>query len=292
MKKAALLLTILITLASCENGNNKSDAYGNFESDEVIVSSEAPGKLMKFNIEEGMTPVAGDTVGYVDTTQLHLQKELLLAKIRAIKTKYGSLYAQIEVLKEQIDVTNKDQSRIANMLKDGAATPKQMDDINGKLSVLQKQISQVQSQNPSIAADINTLQTQIESVNDLIHKSVIVNPIDGTVLNKYAEQYEITGAGKPLYKIARLDEITLRVYVSGAQLPHVKLRQKVKVFIDKNETENRQLPGEVYWISDQAEFTPKIIQTKDERVNMVYAVKIRVKNDGSMKIGMPGEVVF
>ncbi|MFW5721097.1 MAG: HlyD family secretion protein, partial [Bacteroidota bacterium] len=175
---------------------------------------------------------------------------------------------------------------------DQAATKQKLDDINGKYDVLLKQIQATKTQINAVHKEMEVMDRQIELVVEQINKAKIINPVNGTVLEKYVEESEIAAMGKALYKIARLDEIDLRVYVSGAQLPSVKIGQKVTVLVDKDEKTNQQFEGEVVWISDQAEFTPKIIQTKEERVNMVYAVKVRVKNDGTMKIGMPGEVRF
>ena len=284
-------LSILI-LVSCNKNTNKADAYGNFESTEVIVSAEASGKILNLDVEEGKTLDAGAVVCIIDTTQLHLKKGQLLASRKATASRTGNIVAQMDVLKQQKAVLQKDQERISNLVKERAATQKQLDDINGQISVIDEQIKSIESQNGPISNELNSFDSQMDQINDQISKSVIRNPVKGTVLAKYAETSEVTAFGKPLYKIANLYSVILRVYVSGAQLPSIKIGQQVRVFYDKNEKENTEITGIVSWISSTAEFTPKIIQTKEERVNMVYAVKVNVKNDGSLKIGMPGEVVF
>ncbi len=292
MKKMIFGVILLLFLISCSSGNKKSDAYGNFEAVETMISAEAGGKLLKFNIEEGMLLAKGDTAALIDTSINYLKKKQLTAMKEGISSKIKSVLSQIDIYEEQLETARKNKARIEKMFKEGAATEKQMDDINGQIDVIKKQIESIKTQNAGILAEIKSAEAQIEQIDEIIKKSIVVNPAAGTVLNKYAEQYEITGAGKPLYKIANIDYLILRAYVSGTQLPKIKLGQKAEVLIDKTKTENTKLQGEIIWISDKAEFTPKIIQTKEERVNLVYAVKIKVKNDGSLKIGMPGEVRF
>ncbi len=281
-----------MALTACGNNGKRSDAYGNFEAEEIIISPELSGKLVQFTVEEGSAIKAGTEIGLIDTMQLYLQKRQLLAQKNAIRTKYSNLAAQIDVLKDQIATAEKDRSRIEKMIEGKAATEKQLDDINGRISTFEKQVAQVGAQNPSIAGELNTIDAQIDQIDDKLKRSVLVNPIDGTVLAKYADRYELAVQGKPLYKIANLETLTLKAYFSGSQLPKLKIGSQVKVLIDRDSEANRELTGTVTWISPKAEFTPKIIQTKEERVNMVYAVKVAVKNDGSLKIGMPGEVVL
>ncbi len=290
--KKIYLIAIPILLAACNGNENGSDAYGNFESKEVIVSAEAQGKIIDLDIEEGQTIKQGEFVGCIDTTILAIQKEQLKAQKYAVASKLANVKAQIEVQKEQKTVVETDLQRIEKLYQDNAATKQQYDDVKGKFDVLIKQIDVTKTQLVSVQREMNVYDKQIKLMNEQISKARIINPIQGTVLEKYLEENEIAIQGKALYKIARLDEIELRVYISGDQLPYVEIGQQVKVYIDKNEKENQEYAGEVFWISDQAEFTPKIIQTKEERVNMVYAVKVRVKNDGKLKIGMPGEVSF
>jgi len=292
MKTKIYLLAIPLFFAACNGNDNGSDAYGNFEAKEVIVSGEAQGKLVKFNIEEGDKLTKGQFVGCVDTIQLSIQKEQLQVQKQAVATKLSHVKAQIAVQEKQRENLEVERKRVENLYKEEAATQKQLDDIQGNYDVLVRQIEATKTQIASIVKEMEAFDKQIQLMDDRIQRAKIVNPINGTVLEKYLEENEIAVMGKALYKIAFLDEIELRVYVSGAQLPNVKLGQKVKVYIDKDEDSFSEYEGEVFWISDQAEFTPKIIQTKEERVNMVYAVKVRVKNDGKIKIGMPGEVKF
>lgn len=291
MKKLILAIALL-TAASCSGNGDKSDAYGNFESIEIVISAEASGKLMRFNVEEGSFIEAGDVIGYIDTVQLTLKREQLLATQQSVRSKSANILAQIDVVQEQKNVALIEKQRLEKLFKENAATQKQLDDVNGQLNVLDKQMASIESQNASVLSDIRSLESQIRQVNDQIRKSFIINPVKGTILTKFAEPFEIIGFGKPLYKIADLTTMFLRVYISGDQLPKVKIGEKVEVLIDQNKTENTKLEGEISWISSKAEFTPKIIQTKQERVNMVYAVKVRVANDGSLKIGMPGEINF
>jgi len=290
MKTRMLLLVIPIFFIACSGNNNGSDAYGNFEAKEIIVSAEAQGKIIQLNIEEGTLLKQGQLVGFIDTTMLNLQKEQLKAQKQVISTKLTNVNAQIAVQEEQKQTLLNEKNRIEKLFADKAATQQQFDDITGKYDVLVKQINATKTQINSIYGEMDVVDKQSDLLNEQIRKAKISNPIDGTVLEKYIEAGEIATMGKALYKIARLDEIDLRVYVSGAQLPSVKIGQQVKVFVDKDKSTNQEYEGVISWISDQAEFTPKIIQTKEERVNMVYAVKVRVKNDGILKIGMPGEV--
>ena len=292
MKYILSIIVILIFFAGCSNDKQKSDAYGNFEATETIVSSESSGKLNEFSVEEGMLIESGEIVGYIDTSQLYLKKNQLAQQKNTTRTKFKSVSAQISVLQEQKRVAQREKERIERLLKDEAATGKQLDDINGSIDVINKQINSIEMQNSTTNEELKGLDVQIEQVVDQLQKSSITNPVKGTVILKFAEQGEIVNFGKPLYKIADISTMELRAYVSGAQLPEIKLGQKVKVLIDDGKSGYKTLEGEISWISSKAEFTPKIIQTKEERVNLVYAVKVRVINDGSIKIGMPGEVVF
>ena len=288
MKKIAILLTAII-LISCNKNSEKADAYGNFEATEITVSSESNGKIEFLNVEEGEQLKKGSLVGLIDTLQLHYNREQLKASIETVQSKSASVLSQINVLNEQLKTAKIEQTRIQNMYAENAATKRQIDEIDGKVKVIEKQISSVQSQNAPILNEIKSIKVQIEKLDDQIKKSKITNPVDGTVLTKYAEPSEITAFGKPLYKIANLNEMELRVYVTETQLAQIKIGQKVTVAIDAyNDT--KKYEGNITWISAQAEFTPKVIQTKEERANLVYAVKVAVKNDGSLKIGMPAEV--
>lgn len=295
------LLNIAFILAAaflfgCSNGNGDFDATGTFESEEIIVSSEAIGKLVMFQVEEGMQLKQNQIVGNVDTIQLHLKKKQLQATIRAVLSKQPDISAQLAALQKQIETTEVEKKRIENLVKLDAATTKQFDDVNSQLEVLNKQYTATKSSltitKQGIQSETLPLIAQVEQIDDQIKKSIIINPIDGTVLTRYAKQDEITSNGKALYKIANLSDMTLRAYVDGDQLGQIKLGQKVKVFVDKGEGNQKEISGEIYWVSSKAEFTPKTIQTKDERANLVYAIKVKVINDGYLKIGMYGEVKF
>ena len=292
MKTNYILIILAVVLSACSSNEDRSDAYGNFEVDDVIISAEANGKLMMLNIQEGQRLNNGKLVAAIDTTDLVLKRKQLKAQKTASASKLTNINSQIDVQEQQKSNLTVDKNRVEKMLKDGAATQKQLDDINGNLDLIDKQISSIKTQKSAILAELDAIDAQVDQVNASIGKCQIINPITGVVLDKYAEPGEITAFGKPIYKIANTDEMYLRVYVSGAQLPNIKLGQEVQVLIDKDTETDQILTGQVSWISETAEFTPKIIQTKEERVNLVYAVKIRVSNDGRLKIGMPGEVNF
>jgi HlyD family secretion protein len=296
MKYIFLLITILVAFTACEEELKTADAYGNFEAKEVIVSSEMGGKLLKLNVEEGQELKSGDLVAVVDTTQLVLKQKQLRASIQTISGKTQNAQPQVDVFKQQKDVLLREKRRVEALVQGNAATQKQLDDLNGQLEILDKQIAATQAQtatlNKGIMGEIQPLQIQIDQLTDQIHRATTYNPIDGIVLIKMAETAEMTASGKPLYKIADTKNMILRAYISGEQLANIKIGQSVKVAIDETATTNRTLDGKVTWISEKAEFTPKIIQTKEERVNLVYAIKIAVTNDGSLKIGMPAEVSF
>ncbi len=289
MKKISIPIIALFTLLSCNSTDEKADGYGNFEATEVTVSSESNGKIIFLNMEEGQELEAQKQVGLIDTLQMHFTKQELFAAKNTITSKSASVLSQKSVLDEQLKTARLEQKRIENMFAENAATKRQVDEINGKVSVILQQIKGVGSQNAPIINDLKSIDVQIEKINDQIKKSNITNPIQGVVLNKYAEPGEVTGFGKPLYKIADVSEMTLRVFVSETQLSQIKMGQEVTVKIDAAK-EMKTYKGSISWIAAQAEFTPKIIQTKEERVHLVYAVKVKVKNDGGLKIGMPAEM--
>ncbi|MDD5764883.1 MAG: HlyD family efflux transporter periplasmic adaptor subunit [Candidatus Marinimicrobia bacterium] len=282
----------LLTITGCSKNDRISDAYGNFEAVEITVSAEANGKILQFDAEEGQTLEAGAVVGMIDPSDLEIRKAQLLAQRDAGESKISTIQSQIEVQLQQQENLSIEKTRIENLLKDNAAAPKQMDDIVANIRLIAKQIKSTKTQVNSAQKEIAVIDRQIDQVDENIQKCRIVNPIRGTVLNRFAEAGEITAYGKPLYNIADLSTMDLRVYVSGAQLSHIAVGQKVDVLIDKDKKTNQNLTGTIGWISPSAEFTPKTIQTKEERVNLVYAVKVKVKNDGSLKIGMPGEMIF
>ncbi len=289
MKKVSLLILATLGLISCNKNNEKAEGYGNFEATEITVSSETNGKIEFLNLEEGDILELQTQVGLVDTLQLYFTKQQLIASKSTVSSKSANVLSQKNVLVEQLKTVHMEKNRIHNMFAENAATKRQVDEIDGKVKVIEAQIKSVGTQNEPIISDLKSIAVQIEKINDQIRKSKITNPIKGTVLTKYAEPNEITAFGKPLYKIADISEMTLRVFVSETQLPLLKIGQEVSVKIDGLK-EMKSYKGTISWIASQAEFTPKIIQTKEERVNLVYAVKVKVKNDGSLKIGMPAEM--
>lgn len=281
---------------SCNSNKNNFDASGSFETEETIISSEAAGVIEQFDVKEGQSLQQGQMVGYIDSTQLYLKKKQLEAQIKAVLSSKPDITAQLAALEEQLKTAEREQQRYSNLRKEGAGTQKQMDDINAQVEVLKKQIAAQHSalgiSSQSINEQAVPLKVQMDQLNDQLAKCRIINPVDGTVLTKYAETKEVAAPGKPLYKIADLSFLFLRAYITGSQLSQVKLNQKIKVLTDDGADKYKEHEGTISWISDKAEFTPKTIQTKDERANLVYAVKIKVPNDGSLKIGMYGEVKF
>lgn len=287
--KQLFTFLILINLVACNKNNDKADGYGNFEATEVTISAEASGKIEYLNLEEGAIVAPNTQVGLIDTIQLYLSKQQLIASKNTIASKSGNVLSQTAVLNEQLKTTLIEQKRIQNMFAENAATKRQVDEINGKVNVLNEQIKSIKTQEAPISNEQKSIDVQIEKINDQIQKCKITSPFQGTVLAKYSEENEITNFGKPLYKLADLTTMTLRVYISEKQLNQIKVGQKVTVKIDTQE-DMKSYPGTISWIASSAEFTPKIIQTKEERANLVYAVKVNVKNDGSLKIGMPAEI--
>ncbi len=282
----------LLLMWGCIGNKEKSDAYGTFESTEITVSSEGMGKIIQLNIDEGQQLKANTIVGVIDTTDLLLKKEQIIAQKKALEANRDNIISQINVQKQQKENLLVDKNRVENMLKENAATTKHLDDINGNIKLIDKQIGAIETQNISLNSQVDALAKQVLQVEESIKKCYITNPAEGTVLTKYAEPGEYTVIGRAIYKIADMRKMYLRAYISGAQLPNIKEGQEVEVLIDKDKNNMKKLEGTVSWISQTAEFTPKIIQTKEDRVNLVYAVKILVLNDGSLKIGMPGECNF
>lgn len=292
--KKIVFITIAVFTISCSDNKNEFDATGTFEAVETIIPAEASGIIKDLKVEEGNTLEEGQVVGYIDTIPLSLKRDQLLAQIKATQSKKPDINSQLDVYREELRQAKIDQQRMQNLVKADAATRKQLDDATTKVAVIQKQITALQKQlnisTTGIDDETQTLKVQISQLNDQLSKSKISNKVNGTVLTKYAETGEMATIGKPLYKIADLSTIILRVYITGDQLPTVKLNDPVKVFVDATNKTYKEYSGVVEWISDKAEFTPKTIQTKDERANLVYAVKVRVKNDGYLKIGMYGEI--
>lgn len=310
MRKSILFLTMIIFLSSCKNSKNNFDAAGVFEADEVLVSPEVSGRILSLNIEEGMTLDSNFLAASIDTTNVILQINQLKASIHALDEKTNDplptinvLEQQLIVQKQQLSSLEKDKVRFTNLLRESATTEKKLEDINTQFLVLKEQIevtkkqiiqqrSLINTQNRGIMSEKNPLEKKHDLLIDQLSKCSVRNPVSGTVLIKYAEAGEIIGAGKPLYKIANLSSMNLRAYISGDQLGAVKLGQQVKVMVDAGADKYKEYKGTITWISDKAEFTPKTIQTKDERANLVYATKVKVVNDGFLKLGMYGEVNF
>jgi HlyD family secretion protein len=292
MKTSYLLLIVPAILWSCSNKTDKADAFGNFESTDVLISAETNGRIMELTTEEGQKIEKGSTIALIDTTVFHLQKEEIEAGMKSVVTRLASINAQNEILTQQISNLNINVERISKMMKDEAATQKQYDDLAGQVAVLQKQISANNTQKASVSAELAVYQARKATVNEQIRRCNVKSPLSGTVIEKYCEAGEMTAAGKPLVKLADMSIIKLKVYVSGAQLSGIKTGQGCTVRVDDGVKGYTSYPGTISYVSEKAEFTPKIIQTKEERVVLVYAVNINVANDGSLKSGMPGEAFF
>lgn len=294
--KTFKLFPILFLLAACNNGTPKYDATGTFEATDVIVSAEAAGKLLSFDIEEGTALKAGQQVGIIDTIQLYLKKLQLEASVKSVEGQRPDILKQVAATKEQIVQAKRERDRVANLLRVGAANQKQMDDAESLLEVLQKQLvaqnSTLKNSDQSLTWQSSSVGIQVAQVEDQLNKCHITSPLTGTVLAKYAEAGELAAPGTPLFKVADMEQIYLRAYITSEQLANVKLGQKVTVYADYGDDVRKEYPGVVTWISDTSEFTPKTILTKNERANLVYAVKIAVKNDGMLKIGMYGGADF
>ena len=300
MKQINLLFIglAIVLLSACSGSDGDYDASGSFEATELIVSAEASGKIERLTLMEGQLLEKGEQVGLIDTTQLYLQKMNLLTNVKGVRAQQPNIVAQTASIKEQISTLQREKQRTTNLIEANAATQKQLDDINSQIEVLEKQLaaseSTLQKSSQNITAQSSALDIQIEQLEDRLQKSIIKSPIRGTVLNKYAEEGELAGMGTPLFKVANIDNMTLRVYVTNDQLKDVKLNDRVQVYVDQGDESGsrKAYEGVVTWISDKSEFTPKTIQTKNERANLVYAMKVTVRNDGYLKIGMYGEIQF
>jgi HlyD family secretion protein len=290
------LIAFCIALFSCGKGENTNEASGTFEATETIVSAEANGKILALNINEGDQLVKGQKVGVIDSTQLYLSKMQLKQSGKAILSGRPDSKIQIEALQKELENAIKDKKRIENLVKGNVASQKQLDDANYRIAIIQSKIDALSSQLSTTTNNLNeqssTVAIQFAQVEDQIKKCNITNPVSGTVLAKYANVYEMATIGKPIYKIADLSTVKLRAYITASQFAKIKIGDSVKINVDTEEGKSKTYTGTIEWINSKAEFTPKTIQTKDERANLVYAVKIRVKNDGALKIGMYGDVVF
>ena len=290
--RTLLLISGLYLLASCQTDEDGADAYGNFEVDETVISAQAAGELLQFDLEEGAQIETGAHIGLIDTTTLHNQRMEVIANREAVLIQKTSVAAELKVLEIEQANLQREIDRVEKLVAADAATTKQLDDLQGNLSVLQTKQKALNSQFKVIDAQVAAVNSKLALIEDKFDKSTIINPVAGTVLTKLAQPHEMVGVGKPLYKLADLNKIYLKAYISEPQLSLIQLDQQVTVLIDKGEGEE-SFQGKISWIASEAEFTPKIIQTKQERVNLVFAIKIRVDNSlGMLKIGMPGEVYF
>ncbi len=293
MKKTVLFSIFVLALASCRN-SEKYDATGLFEATTVTVSAETSGKLVSFAVDEGDSLEIGQQVGLVDTTLLVLQQKQLHSQQLSTEKSSPDIAAQAAALRSQIAHQQNECDRIARLLANGAATQKQSDDANAGLRTLRGQLegllSTLDKNRSSITESASALQYQKEQVEEQIRKSRIIAPITGTVLQKYAEQGEYATPGRPLFKMANLNDIYLRCYFTASQLAHIRIGQEVTVIADFGGNEQYEYAGKIIWIAQESEFTPKSIQTQDSRSNLVYAVKVAVKNDGRLKLGQYGEV--
>ncbi len=310
MKNLFSFLFSIVILVACSSEGKVYDASGTFEAEEVIVSSELSGQLLSLNVNEGDSIGKGQIVGTIDADNILLQKQQVQATVQSLSEKTADVTSEIKLLNSQLTVQQSqlnnliyERDRVERLVKADAATGKQLDDLNAQVDILRNQMlvtqrqivvqrNQVNTQNRTILSEAKPMQKQVEQLDEQLSKSKVVNPINGIVITKYVEQGEFTSPGKALYKIADLSILTLRAYVTGSQFSQIKLNQKAKVLVDNGKKDYRTYNGTITWISNKAEFTPKTIQTKEERENLVYAVKIRIANDGYLKIGMFAEVDF
>jgi len=286
----------VLLLSACNNKNSNYDATGVFETTEIVVSAKGNGEILQFDIEEGQKVAIQQVVGLIDTTQLYLKKVQLQANVRAINSRQVNVASQIAVIRQQLETAKSERQRFAKLVSENAANQKQLDDINAQIATLEKQLAAqtetLGNTNSSLTYERQAVVSQIAQIDDQINNSVIKSPVAGTVLEKFAEAGELATAGKPLFKVANLEKMYLRAYITASQLTELKIGQQVKVFSDLGEKDSKEYAGTVSWISDKAEFTPKTIQTRDVRANLVYAVKISVKDEGYIKKGMYGEILF
>lgn len=301
MKNSAIIYIFALSLAicgltACGSDDKNYDATGIFETTEVIVSAQGQGEIEFLNLSEGDQLKADSLVGLIDTVQLHLKRQQLIASLSAVESKHYDVSRQVAATRQQIETQERERARFAGLVKAHAANQKQVDDIDAQLAVLHKQLAAqtetLENTNRSVSGEGLAIEAQIAQVDDQIARSRIVCPVNGTVLAKYAERGELAAVGRALFKVADVDQMYLRAYVTAPQLTQLKIGQKVTVFADYGEADSRTYEGKITWIAAESEFTPKTIQTRDERANLVYAVKVAVKNDGFIKVGMYGEVKF
>ena len=296
MKSIFYFLSAALLSVSCNRVDDSFDASGTFEADEVIVSAEVTGTLQALAVEEGAVVEEGQPLGWIDSTQLYLKKKQLLAQVDAILSRRPDIATQLAAYRIQLETAERELARAESLLRADAATQKQVDDARAQVAVIRRQMnahrSSLDVSSRALVSETLPLSAQVEQLDDQLRRCRLTNPMRGTILEQYAQPHELVTAGKPLYKIADIASLQLRAYITGTQLPGIKLNQVVTVFADNGEGGSREYPGTVTWISSKAEFTPKTIQTRDERADLVYAVKVNVRNDGYLKIGMYGEVKF
>ena len=296
MKNFLSIISVMTIITACSGSDKKYDASGVFEVTEVMVSARAAGEIMDLDIDEGTEVMAGKPVGYIDTVQLYLQRLQLEANVKAAESRICDVEKQTAAIRQQIATQKKEQTRFANLVKANAGNRKQLDDITAAISLLEKQLEAqtetLRNGNANAKAQVEALKAQIALTNDMISKSTITSPVDGTVMAKYVEKGELAVQGRTLFKVANINDIYLKAYITSGQITGLKIGHEVKVYADSGDSDRKEYRGIVSWISDKAEFTPKTIQTRDERANLVYAVKIKVQNDGYIKRGMYGEVSF
>ena len=291
-----IFATAAFGFVSCGKDDDEADAHGVFYATEIIVSAESNGKLLEFDVQEGKNYQAGDLLGYTDTMDLALQIQQLEVKIRATLASRPDIPSQLNTLQAQLQTMERERNRVSTLVDANAATTKQLDDVDAQIKILKSQIAATKStlgtQSAAILENVEAMRIQMARLQNGLDKCKITAPITGTVLKKYIEPNELAYPGKPLFKIADITNMSIKVYVTEDQLSSIKVGQGAEIHIDTDGGDDRVVKGKVSWISDKAEFTPKMIVTKKERANMVYAVKVSFKNDGSAKIGMPGDVYF
>lgn len=291
------IMAISLLFTGCRRKNKSADAYGVFEATEIVISSEANGRLLEFNVEDGQVCHKGDILGYIDSAQICLQIQQLESAIRATLASRPDIPSQLNTLQAQLQTLEREKDRVTTLVEANAATTKQLDDVNAQISIVKGQIaatkSQLNTQSAAILENVEAQRFQVMQLQNALEKCTIKAPIDGTILKKYIQPNELAFQGKPIFKIADVTNMSIKVYVTEDMLSSIQLGQKAEIHIDTRDKKNdKVMEGTVRWISDKAEFTPKMIQTKKERANMVYAVRISFRNDGSAKIGMPGDVNF
>ena len=296
MKKVMMIATGLVMLASCGNKEKEYDATGTFEATETTVSAEQSGKLMRFDVSEGDEIARGKEVGLIDTMQIWLKIQQMDATKTVYRSQKPDREAQIAATRQQLAKALQDEQRYKELVADGAAPSKMLDDATNQVKVLQRQldaqISTLNTQLSTLDSQLSTVDVQVSQLRDQLQKCHIATPVSGCVLEKYVEQGEFVATGKPLFRMADTQQMYIRAYVTSAQLQHIKVGQQAKVFADYGDGQKKEYDGTVSWISSRSEFTPKTILTDDERADLVYALKVAVKNDGYIKIGMYGEVAF